>query len=139
MYVNLDQYFTLLFVCSNSSNSLYHIIISELVFSERELHVLDHTLYLIDGFIKTDVYSKPIDSHLYLPPFSCHPKHVFNAIPFGVATRLREIALKKFFLPREQLSTKSTLLRYLVPCFEVAMHFARIPHTLGDFSFQYID
>ncbi|CAH3153870.1 unnamed protein product [Pocillopora meandrina] len=29
-------------------------------FSERELHVLDLTLYLIDGFIRTDGYSKPI-------------------------------------------------------------------------------
>ena len=46
-------------------------------------------LYLIDGFIRTDVYSKPTDSHLYLPPSSCHPKHVFKAIPFGVATRLK--------------------------------------------------
>ena len=47
-------------------NSLYPTIKFELVFSERELHVLDLTLYLIDGFIRTDVYSKPTDSHLYL-------------------------------------------------------------------------
>ena len=70
-------------------NSLYPTIKFELVSSERELHVLDLTLYLIDGFIRTDVYSKPTDSHLYLPPSSCHPKHVFKAIPFGVATRLK--------------------------------------------------
>ena len=70
-------------------NSLYPTIKFELVYSERELHVLDLTLYLIDGFIRTDVYSKPTDSHLYLPPSSCHPKHVFKAIPFGVATRLK--------------------------------------------------
>ena len=46
-------------------------------FSERELHILDLiTLYLIDRLIKTDVYSKPSDSHLYLPP----SKHVFKAV-----------------------------------------------------------
>ena len=77
----------------------------ELVFSERELHVLDLTLYLFDGFIRTDVYSKPTESHLYLPPSSFHPKHVFKVIPFGVATRLKGIALTKLSLPREQLST----------------------------------
>ena len=70
-------------------------------FSERELHVLDLTLYLIDGFIRTDVYSKPTNSHLYLPPSSCHPKHVFKAIPFGVATRLkRNCSDETFFAER---------------------------------------
>ena len=49
-------------------NSLYPTIKLELVFSESRLNVLDVTLYLVDGFIKTDVYSKPTDSHLYLPP-----------------------------------------------------------------------
>ena len=44
-------------------NSLYPTIKFELVFSELELHVLDLTLFLIDGFIRTDVYSKPTDSH----------------------------------------------------------------------------
>ena len=47
-------------------------------FPERELHVLDLTLYLIEGFIQTDVYSKPTDSHLYLPPSSAHPKHGYS-------------------------------------------------------------
>ena len=54
-------------------NSLYPTIKFELVFSESRLNVLDVTLYLVDGFIKTDVYSKPTDSHLYLPPSSSHP------------------------------------------------------------------
>ena len=44
-------------------DSLYPTIKFELVFSERELHVLDLTLRLIGGFIQTDVYSKPTDSH----------------------------------------------------------------------------
>ena len=35
------------------------------------------------------MYSKPTDSHLYLSTSSSHPKHIFKAIPFGVASRLR--------------------------------------------------
>ena len=44
---------------------------------------------MVDGYIQTDVSSKPTDSHLYLKPSSAHPKHVFKAIPYGVATRLK--------------------------------------------------
>ena len=44
---------------------------------------------------------KPTDSHLYLPPSSCHPKHVFKAILFGVATRLkRNCSDETFFAER---------------------------------------
>jgi len=69
-----------------------------------------HKLAIIDGFIKTDVYSKPTDSHLYLPPSSCHPKHVFKAIPFGVATRLKRNCLEEIFLAERTAEYK----RYLV-------------------------
>ena len=79
-------------------NSLYPTIKFELVFSDNHLHVLDVTLYLIDGFIRTDVYSKPTDSHLYLPPSSAHPTHVFKAIPYGVALRLRRNCSNDNFL-----------------------------------------
>ena len=41
-------------------NSLYPTIKFELVYSERELHVLDLTLYLIDGFIRTDFFTSEV-------------------------------------------------------------------------------
>ena len=96
-------------------NSLYPTIKFELVFSERELHVLDLTLYLIDGFIRTDVYSKPTDSHLYLPPSSCHPKHVFKAIPFGVATRLKRNCSDETFFAERTAEYKGYLLNQGYP------------------------
>ena len=96
-------------------NSLYPTIKFELVFSERELHVLDLTLYLIDGFIRTDVYSKPTDSHLYLPPSSCHPRHVFKAIPFGVATRLKRNCSDETFLAERTAEYKGYLLNQGYP------------------------
>ncbi len=54
-------------------NSLYPTIKFELVYSEIELNVLDLTLRLENGYISTDVYAKPTDSHLYLPYSSAHP------------------------------------------------------------------
>ena len=50
--------------------------------------MLDLALHLIGEFIQMDVYSKPTDSHQYLPPSSAHPKHVFKAIPYGVADKV---------------------------------------------------
>ena len=43
----------------------------------------------MDGFIQTDIYSKPTDNHIYLLRNSEHPAHVTSAIPYGVATRIR--------------------------------------------------
>ena len=47
------------------------------------------TLRLENGFISTDVYAKPTDSHLYLPYSSAHPTHCKNTIPCGVALRIK--------------------------------------------------
>ena len=55
----------------------------------NSLNVLDLTLHLQDGFIITDIYAKPTDSHLYLPFSSSHPAHCKRAIPYGVALRVR--------------------------------------------------
>ena len=50
---------------------------------------MDLTLRPRDGFIFTDLYAKPTDSHLYLHPSSSHPRHVKKAIPLGVALRMK--------------------------------------------------
>ena len=64
--------------------SLYPTIKFTLVYSEKELNVLDLTLHLVNGYIETDVYAKPTDSHLYLPPSSAHPQHCKKSIPYIV-------------------------------------------------------
>ena len=96
-------------------NSLYPTIKFELGFSEHALHVLGLTLYLIDGFIKTDIYSKPTDSHLYLPPSSSHPKHVFQAIPFGVTTRLKRNCSEEIFLAERTAEYRGYLVNRAIP------------------------
>lgn len=70
-------------------NSLYPTIKFTMVSSEISLNVLDLTLSLVNGFIQTDIYSKPTDHHIYLLRSSAHPAHCTKAIPFGVATRVR--------------------------------------------------
>ena len=64
-------------------------------YSERKLDSLDTTVYLEDGTLEFDVYSKPPDFHLNLLPDSCHPKENTENIPYGVALRLRRICSKE--------------------------------------------
>ena len=79
-------------------NALYPTIKFELVYSQQTLNVLDVTMHLVDGFIQTDVYSKPTDSHLYLPPTSAPPEHCKRAIPYSVALRLKRNCSSNNFL-----------------------------------------
>ena len=79
-------------------NSLYPTIKLEPVYSERSLNVLDLTLHLQDGYITTDIYAKPTDSHLYLPFSSSHPSHCKRAIPYGVALRIKRNSSTDQFL-----------------------------------------
>ena len=58
-------------------------------YSERKLDFLDTTIYLEDGKLEFDVYSKPT------LPDSCHPKENTENIPYGVALRLKRICSKE--------------------------------------------
>ena len=69
-------------------NSLYPTFKFALVYSADSLNVLDLTLQCNNGYIHTDVYSKPTGNHLYLPYSSSHPRRCKKAIPYGVALRL---------------------------------------------------
>ena len=81
-------------------NSLYPTIKFTVVYSDKVLNVLDLTLHLVNGYIETDVYSKPTDSHLYLPPSSAHPSHCKNSIPYSVALRLKRNCSTEEFLTK---------------------------------------
>ena len=59
------------------------------MYSELSLNVLDLAVTSVDGFIENDVYSKPIDNHIYLDPKSAHPGHCLKTIPYSVASRIR--------------------------------------------------
>ena len=95
----------------------------------------------------------------YLPPSTCHPKHVFKAILFGVATRLKRNCSEEIFLAERTAEYKGYLVNQGYPSKLVSDQFSKasaisrndllktrgketerkIPHTLDDFSFQCID
>jgi hypothetical protein len=61
-------------------------------YSANQVSFLDVTICKeVGGGISTDVYSKPTDTHQYLDFRSFHPKHVKQAILYGLALRLSRI------------------------------------------------
>ena len=59
--------------------------------SDTKTNFLDTTLTLTQGIIKSTLYTKPTDRHLYLFYHSCHPNHNKNSIPYSQALRIRRI------------------------------------------------
>jgi hypothetical protein len=59
--------------------------------SKTKITFLDTTTTVKEGNIRTDLYSKPTNKHQYLSPSSCHSKHCFQSIPFGLAIRIKQI------------------------------------------------
>ncbi len=57
----------------------------------REISFLDTTVILDGNNIHTDLYTKPTDTHQYLSPRSCHPRHCTSSIPYSQSLRLRRI------------------------------------------------
>ncbi|XP_072048770.1 uncharacterized protein [Amphiura filiformis] len=57
----------------------------------NSISFLDVMVGLQNGFLETDLYSKPTDTHQYLLWSSCHPKHTKQSLPYGLAFRLRRI------------------------------------------------
>ena len=59
--------------------------------STQSIPFLDVMVNLHNGFLETDLYSKPTDTHQYLQWSSCHPKHTKQSLPYSLAFRLRRI------------------------------------------------
>ena len=60
--------------------------------SQTQVNFLHVSIYKdTHGNIRTGLYTKPMDVHLYLHYTSYHPKHQKNSIPYSQAIRLRRI------------------------------------------------
>jgi hypothetical protein len=59
--------------------------------SEVFVPFLDIRVSLENGYLQTDLYSKPTDAHAYLVSSSCHPRHTIKNIPFSLFIRLRRL------------------------------------------------
>ena len=57
----------------------------------EKVSFLDTTVILDETILHTDLYTKPTDTHQYLLPSSCHPRHCTSSIPYSQALRLRRI------------------------------------------------
>lgn len=59
--------------------------------SKTQVPFLDVLVEAKDGHLRTQLYTKPTDAHLYLLPSSSHPKHIFKSIPYSQTLRIRRI------------------------------------------------
>ena len=60
-------------------------------YSFTSIPFLDVNLFVDNGNITTDLYTKATDKHQHLLHSSCHPQHAKRAIPFSLALWLRRI------------------------------------------------
>ncbi len=56
---------------------------------------LDTTVILEGNKLHTDLYTKPTDTHQYLSPQSCHPRHCTSSIPYSQSLRIRRICSRE--------------------------------------------
>ncbi|KAJ8039047.1 hypothetical protein HOLleu_16635 [Holothuria leucospilota] len=56
--------------------------------SQDNIQFLDIEITQYNTQLETKIYSKPTDSHAYLLPTLCHPKHTFTSIPYSQALRV---------------------------------------------------
>ena len=72
-------------------NSFHQSIQFTAEWSSHSITFLDTHVFLTDGVLSVDLYTKPTDTHQYLSASSCHPRHCKSAIPYSQALRIRRI------------------------------------------------
>jgi len=63
---------------------------NSLLNGQEKVSFLDTTVILGETNIYTDLYTKPTDTHQYLSPMSCHPRHCTKSTPYSQSLRLRD-------------------------------------------------
>ena len=104
-------------------NHLHPPIKFTMEMSTEYVSFLDTPVILPGGILHTDLYTKPTDTHQYLSPNSCHPKHRTTSIPYSQALRLRRICSK-----REDFERRTNQLR---------AHLLACGHELQSVNFQF--
>ena len=75
----------------DKANNFHPTIKFTAVISTKQHVFLDTKSSLVGETISVDLYTKPKDTHQYLLPTSCHPKHYCKNVPYSLALRLRRI------------------------------------------------
>nr|XP_039263152.1 uncharacterized protein LOC120339139 [Styela clava] len=73
----------------NHANSIHPSIKFTFEYSTENITFLDVKVHIMDNKLETEIYTKDTDSHQYLLPSSCHPKHITANIPKGLFIRIR--------------------------------------------------
>ena len=83
--------------CDNYSKSkkMKSKIKFETNMSTDSVNFLDVKVTITGNTLKTSLYNKPTDAHLYLNAKSCHPQYVIKNIPKGQFIRVRRICSEK--------------------------------------------
>lgn len=71
---------------------------------------LDVQVWVKDGKIHTDIYSKDTDTYNYLPFNSCHPRHCARNIPYCLARRIKGIVSDEDLIQDRMEEMKKRLL-----------------------------
>ena len=71
--------------------SIYPNINFTLIYDYKEIQFLDLTVYVENGFLKTEIFSIPTDNHEYLDVRSSHQEAVFRSIQEQWPIELEEI------------------------------------------------
>jgi hypothetical protein len=67
---------------------------------------LDTITVLDNGLLKTKLYEKPTDKHMYLHKRSDHPNTVKKSIPYGLGVRVKRICDDKEEYEKERSKIK---------------------------------
>ena len=73
------------------ANSIHPRIQVDLWYSTEKLEFLDVLTIIEHGRIKTDLYTKPTDKHLYLHSKSSHLEYMKSSMPYGLGVRIKRI------------------------------------------------
>ena len=111
----------------NLTNDFYPSIKFTTETSSSEIHFLGTTIHLQNNKVETEIYSKPVDAHLYLLPKSCHPNHTTKNIPYSLSLRIKRMcSTEEYFEKHAQiLKTHFTNRKYLVKTIDSAIEKAR--------------
>ena len=90
-------------------NQIHKRIQLELRCANDKIEFLDVLTTIRDGFLATDLFTKPTEKHLYLRRDSSHPKSTMKAIPYGLGVRAKRICSDETSYHRHRHSIKSQL------------------------------
>ena len=91
--------------------SIYPNINFTMIYDYKKIQFLGLTVYVENGFLKTKIFSKPIDNHEYLDVRSSHQEAAFRSILRTVANRVRRNCTDESEFVRAKSEYSNYLLR----------------------------